>query len=174
MVKQGTFREDLYYRLNVVRISLPPLRERTEDIPLLATHFTEKYSRPDQPVKQIAPEAMQALMTYSWPGNIRELENAIERACVTSPEQIINIGDLPPELLAQPAPKVPFHVTIDRPLPDVLREATTYIEKQYLTKALKKVHGSVLRAAKISGLSRRSVTAKISEYGIDRSAFRES
>src|SRR6202011_5787214 len=84
MVRTHKFREDLYYRLNVVKIDLPPLRERTEDIPLLATHFCAKYSRPDEPPKQIAPQAMEVLLNYQWPGNIRELENAIERACVTS------------------------------------------------------------------------------------------
>src|SRR5207248_3182429 len=79
LVKHGTFREDLYYRLNVVKIDLPPLRDRAEDIPLLVQHFTEKYSRKDRPTNQIAPEAMEVLLRYRWPGNIRELENAIER-----------------------------------------------------------------------------------------------
>src|SRR5437660_9572522 len=81
LVKKGTFREDLFYRLNVVKIDLPPLRERPEDIPLLATHFTAKYSSPAPP-KQINPQAMEVLLHYGSPGNIRELENAIERACV--------------------------------------------------------------------------------------------
>src|SRR5438876_765655 len=80
LVRQGRFREDLYYRLNVVKIDLPPLRERTEDIPLLATHFTQKYGRPGEPNKQISPAAMQVLVNYRWPGTIRELENVIERA----------------------------------------------------------------------------------------------
>src|SRR5438874_2059076 len=84
LVKQGTFREDLYYRLNVVKIDLPPLRERPEDIPLLATHFSERYCRQGQQPKHVAPQAMEMLLKYRWPGNIRELENAIERASVTS------------------------------------------------------------------------------------------
>src|SRR5438552_1147455 len=91
LVKQGKFREDLYYRLNVIKIDLPPLRERREDIPLLAAYFAEKYARPGEAAKPIPPETMDALLNYSWPGNIRELENAIERACVTSP----NGGILP-------------------------------------------------------------------------------
>src|SRR5262249_5677584 len=86
LVREGKFREDLYYRLNVVKIDLPPLRERPEDIPLLATHFAEKFARPDRPPKQIAPKTMDVLLRYSWPGNIRELENAMERACVTALE----------------------------------------------------------------------------------------
>jgi DNA-binding NtrC family response regulator len=95
LVRDGKFREDLYYRLNVVKIDLPPLRERREDIPLLTTHFIAKYSRPGETGKQISPDAMQVLMGYSWPGNIRELENAIERACVTSRDQAIQIDNLP-------------------------------------------------------------------------------
>ena len=84
LAKEGKFREDLYYRLNVVKIELPPLHERPEDIALLAEHFVQKFSRPGSPPKQIAPEAMEALLQHRWPGNIRELENAMERACVTS------------------------------------------------------------------------------------------
>jgi DNA-binding NtrC family response regulator len=173
LVKKGTFREDLYYRLNVVRIDLPPLRERPEDIPLLATHFTEKYGRPGEAVKQVSPAAMQLLLNYSWPGNIRELENVIERACVTSRDQIIDVSDLPTELAAPVPQKLPFHVNLDRPLPELLHEATANIERMYLQKALRKARGNVLRASKICGLSRRSVTAKIAEYGIDRAEFRK-
>jgi DNA-binding NtrC family response regulator len=173
LVKQGKFREDLYYRLNVVRIDLPPLRERTEDIPLLATHFAEKYARPGELAKQVAPAAMQLLLSYSWPGNIRELENVIERACVTTRHNVIDVENLPSEL-ANPAPaQLPCHVSLERPLPDLVREATINIERQYLRKALKKAHGNVVRAAKICGLSRRSVTAKIADYKIDRVAFKE-
>src|SRR5205807_1205083 len=98
LVKQGKFREDLYYRLNVVKIDLPPLRERPEDIPLLATHFTEKYSGTGG-TKQLSPQAMEKLINYRWPGNIRELENAIERACVTSHDNVIHLESLPPEIV---------------------------------------------------------------------------
>src|SRR6202007_2693922 len=104
-VKDGIFREDLYYRLNVVKIDLPPLRERPEDIPLLATHFAEKYARPGAPNKQIAPQTMDVLLNYSWPGNFRELENMIERACVTSQEDLIQPKNLPQEILSPTAPK---------------------------------------------------------------------
>jgi DNA-binding NtrC family response regulator len=173
LVKQGTFREDLYYRLHVVKIDLPPLRDRPEDITLLATHFTEKYARPGEAPKQIAPEAMDALLNYRWPGNIRELENAIERACVTSRDHVIRLENLPPEVVAPPAPKLPFHVDIDRPLPELLADAIASIEQQYLRKALKKTRGNVGQCAKISGLSRRSITAKIAEYKLDKSKFKE-
>jgi DNA-binding NtrC family response regulator len=173
LVKQEKFREDLYYRLNVVRIDLPPLRDRAEDIPLLATHFTEKYARPDEGSKQVSPAAMHLLLNYDWPGNIRELENVIERACVTSRDNLIDVSNLPPELSSPSPQKMPFHVTLDRSLPELLHEATATIEKQYLQKALRKARGNVLRASQICKLSRRSVTAKIAEYGIDRTEFKK-
>jgi DNA-binding NtrC family response regulator len=173
LVKQGTFREDLYYRLNVVKIDLPPLRERPEDIPLLATHFAVKYARPGETPKPISPQAMEVLLHYRWPGNIRELENAIERASVTSHEAQIMPEDLPPDLTAPSAPRVPLAVDLDRPLPDLLRDICADIEQQYLKKALKKSHGNIGRCAKICGLSRRSISAKIGEYQINKTAFKE-
>jgi DNA-binding NtrC family response regulator len=173
LVKQGNFREDLYYRLNVVKIDLPPLRERPEDIPLLATHFTEKYARAGEAPKQIDPRAMEILLGYHWPGNVRELENAIERACVTSRDNFVQPENLPPDLLNPVAPKLPFHVDLQTPLPQVVHEVVRSIEQQYIRKALKKAHGHVGRCARICGLSRRSITAKIAEYKLDKAAFKE-
>jgi two-component system NtrC family response regulator len=173
LVKQGNFREDLYYRLNVVKIDLPPVRERSEDIPLLATHFCEKYAREGEMPKHISPEAMQLLLNYRWPGNVRELENAIERASVTSKDNTIRPENLPPDLSAPVTPRLPFHIDLERPLPDLLRESVANIEQQYIRRALKKTRGNVGRCARICGLSRRSVTAKIAEYKIDRALFRE-
>src|SRR5438876_8067740 len=173
LVQEGQFREDLYYRLNVVKIELPPLRERPEDIPFLAMHFCEKYARPRTSPRQIDPQAMEVLLRYRWPGNIRELENAIERACVTSRDDFIQPENLPPELTNPTTPKLPFHIDLDRPLPVLLREAAATIEQQYIRKALKKTRGNVGRCARICGLSRRSITAKITEYGIDKTAFKE-
>src|SRR5207245_11434154 len=89
LVKAGKFREDLYYRLNVVKIDLPPLRERSEDIPLLAMHFAQKYARPGQASKQIAPEAVEVLLQYRWSGNIRDVENVIDLASVASIDEFI-------------------------------------------------------------------------------------
>src|SRR5947208_13868337 len=174
LVKDGTFREDLYYRLNVVKIDLPPLRERPEDIPLLATHFAEKFARPDRPPKQISPEAMEVLLGYSWPGNIRELENAIERASVTCRGDAIRPTDLPPDVLTPSAPKQPFVIDLETPLPQLLRDLCADIEQQYIRKALKKSHGNIGRCAKICGLSRRSISAKITEYKINKRAFKEA
>lgn len=173
MVKHGTFREDLYYRLNVIKIELPPLRERIEDIPLLAQHFIEKFTPVGMVPKQLAPQATEVLLNYRWPGNIRELENAIERALVTAQDSLIRPENLPPHLLAPALEKYPFKVTLDQPLPDIVNEALTAIERQYIRKALQKSHGNVGRCAKICGLSRRSITSKIAEYGIDKATFKE-
>jgi len=172
LVKAGRFREDLYYRLNVVRIELPPLRERPEDIPLLATHFAAKYARHDEPPRPISAAAMEKLLQYSWQGNIRELENVIERACVVARGPAIEPDHLPSELLAsRPSPLPKERIDLSRSLPDLIKEMTVELEKQYLRRALKKTRGNVLRCAKICGLSRRSVTAKLTEYGIERAEF---
>jgi DNA-binding NtrC family response regulator len=172
LVKAGGFREDLYYRLNVVRIDLPPLRERPEDIPLLATHFATVYAPPGQPPRAITPDAMERLLAHDWPGNIRELENALERACVTSRGPAIELDDLPPELLgARPRRWVP-RVDISRPLTELVREATTVLERAYLRRVLKKTHGHIGHCARITGLSRRSISAKLTAYRIDKNEFK--
>ncbi len=174
MVKKGTFREDLYYRVNVVRIELPPLRERPEDITLLAEHFCRKFVREGEDVKTIAPAAMEVLLKHSWPGNVRELENVIERACVTCQGPTIGPEHLSSDLLSAPPAGSPMKIDLRRPLPELLNEITTEFEKRYIRKALAKTHGNVSRCAKICGLSRRSITAKIAEYGIDRTELQES
>jgi DNA-binding NtrC family response regulator len=173
LVKQGTFREDLYYRLNVVKIDLPPLRDRPEDIPLLAAHFARKYAPPGQPPPEIAPQAMDMLLHYRWPGNIRELENAIERASVTAQDGVIRPENLPPEVTAPGKPRQPFGIDLHRQLPDLIRDVTADIEQQYIRKALKKTHGNIGRCAKLCGLSRRSISAKIAEYRINKAVFKE-
>ncbi len=173
LVKDGKFREDLYYRLNVVKIDLPALRDRPEDIPLLASYFVQKYSKPGDQAKQISPQAMEVLLHHRWPGNIRELENAIERACVTTMDGQLMPENLPPEVLTPTSPSSPYHVDLDRPLTDLIREVCADIEQQYIRKALEKSHGNVGRCAKICGLSRRSISAKIAEYGINKACFKE-
>jgi DNA-binding NtrC family response regulator len=117
---------------------------------------------------------MDVLLNYSWPGNIRELENAIERACVTSQEEVIHPENLPQDLLTPNTPKVPFRIDLDKPLPTLLAEMTSEVERQYIRKALKRSHGNIGRCARICGLSRRSVSAKISEYKIDKTLFKEA
>ena len=174
LVRQGRFREDLFYRLNVVKIELPTLRERPEDVPLLAQHFAEKYARPGEAPRAISPQAMEVLLQCRWSGNIRQLENAIERACVTSRDGVIRPEDLPPELSAPQTAKLPFHIDLERPLPELLRDVTVEVEQQYIRKALKKSHGNIGRCAKICHLSRRSISAKIAEYKINKTVFKEA
>jgi DNA-binding NtrC family response regulator len=172
MVKQGKFREDLYYRLNVVKIELPPLRERTEDVPLLAAHFAAKFARNGADPKAISPATMEKLLQHPWPGNIRELENAIERACITVRGNTIEPTDLPLDVLTPRATSPSYKVDLSRHLPDLLREVTTELEKQYLRRALRKSRGNVGRCAKICGLSRRSISAKLAEYQIEKDDFK--
>jgi len=155
-VADGQFREDLYYRLNVVSIELPPLRERKEDIPLLARHFLKKFAVENQ--KEIAgfsPEANDFLLKYEWPGNVRELENAIERAVILAKNSYIEVADLPQEslTLAHPAPPVKS-----------LRE----VEKNHILNILSKTHGNnYSEAARILGISRVTLYNKLKAYGLD-------
>ncbi len=174
-VKESKFREDLFYRLNVIKIDVPPLRDRPEDIALLITHFLNKYARPNEPPKKVSPEAMDRLMTYRWPGNIRQLENAIERAAVTTVGDTINADNLPAQVIGSSASERPkFEIDLEHPLPFYLQQATEQIERQYILKALEKSRGNVGRCAELCGLSRRSVSGKISEYGIDKYPFKSA
>jgi two-component system response regulator AtoC len=175
MVKEGKFREDLYYRLNVIKIDVPPLRERPEDIPLLVTHFINKYARTNEQPKKVAPETMERLLAYRWPGNIRELENAIERAAVTTVGDVILPEFLPSRVGGATTEEKPrFEIDLKHPLPYYLQKATEQIEREYITKALEKSRGNVGRCAELCGLSRRSVSGKISQYEIDKYPFKST
>ncbi|WZP00467.1 sigma-54 dependent transcriptional regulator [Isosphaeraceae bacterium EP7] len=174
-VKEGKFREDLYYRLNVIKIDLPPLRDRPEDIPLLVTHFLNKYARPNEPAKRVSPEAMDRMLVYRWPGNIRELENAVERAAVTTVGDTINVDNLPQRVTGHSVEDKPkFEIDLSQPLPYYLNQATEQIERQYILKALEKSRGNVGRCAELCGLSRRSISGKISQYEIDKYPFKST
>lgn len=172
MVKNDEFREDLFYRLNVIRIELPPLRERMEDIPLLVAHFTRKYCRRSESPKEVDPDAMEALLNYSFPGNIRELENAIEFACVTTRGPTITRNNLPASVTAPVSDSPSVQVDLSKPLTQLLAELTETTERAYLQQALAKAHGNVGKCASICGLSRRSISAKLSLYGIDKVRFK--
>src|SRR5262245_58874471 len=111
---------------------------------------------------------MDVLIRHRWPGNVRELENAVERACVTSRDHVITPDNLPPELVTPAAPDLPFHIDLDRQLPELLRDVVAKVEQQYISKALKKSRGHVGRCARICGLSRRSISAKLAEYNLDK------
>lgn len=172
LAKEGKFREDLFYRLNVIKIDIPPLRERSEDIPLLVSHFMQKYVRADGGPRQIAPEAMDVLLRYHWPGNVRELENAIQRACVTTREDAIRLDNLQPDLLKTDTPTNHGVIDLSRPLSEQLPEVVASFEERFIRKALKKCRGHVGRCARMCGISRRSMTAKIAHYQIDKAVFK--
>jgi transcriptional regulator with GAF, ATPase, and Fis domain len=169
LVNEGKFREDLFYRLNVVRINLPPLCDRPEDIPLLAAHFIAKHARPAETAKRITARALNVLLNYSWPGNIRELENAIERASVTSRDLFIDVKDLPTEITMPAAPLIPNSIDLKKPLGELVRQVVAQMETQYIRKALIKTHGHIGKCARICGLSRRCITSKIAKYNLNLS-----
>jgi len=153
-VADGEFREDLYYRLNVVTIQLPPLREREEDIPLLAQHFLRKFAVENQKeITGFSPEATDFLLKYEWPGNVRELENAIERAVILAKSSSIEVADLPREnrLLAHSAP---------------LGESLRQVEKNHILNILSETGGNHSEAARTLGISRATLYNKIREYGL--------
>jgi DNA-binding NtrC family response regulator len=174
LVKRGWFREDLYQGLAAVKIRLPPLRNRPEDIPHLAAYFVANYARTGEPRKAIAPAAMDRLLRHTWPLNVRELETVLERACITARGPTIEADDL--VFAAPPAPTMSTGrlVDLNRPLPELLREITTEVEKKYLLRALKKVRGNIGRCARLCGLSRRSISAKLAEYHIDKNVFKKA
>jgi two-component system, NtrC family, response regulator AtoC len=167
-VNAGRFREDLFYRLHVVPIDLPPLRDRSEDIPVLARRFLERFARKLQrPVTGIDPAAMDALRAHGWPGNIRELENAIERATLMCDGTTLLPRDLPPEL-GEHAAAGSATASGATPLRERIRAATQRIERDAILEALRLTDGNVTRAAKELGLSRRGLQLKMKELEIDR------
>lgn len=162
-VESGRFREDLYFRLNVFGIQLPPLRERVEDIPLLADHFLAKYGLSVQGHStHIEAEALRCLMAYHWPGNIRELENVIERSCILCDGGIVGAHCLPDGVRL---PQVQTSCDKDENLS--IKKAEDVIERELIRKALARTDGNRTQAAKILEISHRSLLYKLKEYGIE-------
>jgi DNA-binding NtrC family response regulator len=157
LVETGLFREDLYYRINVVTISLPPLRERRTDIPLLAEHFLQKFARRSRrEMTEIDAEAMDALVRYRWPGNVRELANVIERAVVVGRPPAIRREDLPFGLEALEGPP-PGNTLAD-------------VERAHVERVLTMTDWNVMRSAQMLGIDRATLYNKIKRYGIGRTA----
>jgi len=175
MVRQGDFRGDLFYRLNVFPIKLPPLRERIEDIPLLAEHFLEKYSslgasRP----KAIAPHVVNDMMGYTWRGNIRELENLMKRAIIKSTGDVITTIELPgsdasgevvKEDGAGPGPETPYK--------EYLSAINRHAEERYLRRMLKTYKGNINQIARLMDVDRKTIYRKMADYAIDPGMFRD-
>src|SRR5262245_14649817 len=164
-ISAGTFREDLYYRLNVFTIFVPPLRERKSDLPLLADHFLEKFSREHgKTVKRISTPAIDMLMSYHWPGNVRELANALERAVVVCDGHVVHAHHLPPSLQTGEASNTVTRLT--------LKEALSAYEKDLMLDALKSARGVRSKAARLLSTTERIFNYKVRRYGIDWRRFR--
>ena len=178
-VKAGRFREDLFYRLNVLAIVLPPLRERPEDVPLLAAHFLEKHARASRrTLRGFAPGAMRRLVAHGWPGNVRELENTVERAVAVAGGDEIQVEDLPPEVaLAAAAPSAPgagasIAGLAALPYKDAVAEARDRVSRDYLAAIMKEFGGNVTRAAERAGMERESLHRLLRRYGLRSDDFK--
>ncbi len=169
LMQAGTFREDLFYRLNVISVEIPPLRERQEDIPLLASHFLAYFAaRATRPPMGITSEAMQVLTRYAWPGNVRELENVMERAIALAASNEVRIESLPASLL-QPASSTAAPRWEVPPGGLNLEEVVADLEQTLMQDALQKANGVQTRAAQLLGINFRSFRYRAKKYGLDRS-----
>ena len=166
-VKAGRFREDLYYRLNVFPLHIPPLRERKSDLILLADHFTEKYAEKNSKlIKRISTPALDLLTSYSWPGNVRELENCIERAVILSTDMVIHSYNLPPSLQSAASTNTEPTTTLEA--------ALSRLEKELIVEALKITDGNMAAAARRLGISERQIGLRVHHYGINWRLYRST
>jgi DNA-binding NtrC family response regulator len=154
-IRTGSFRQDLYFRLNVVQIKLPPLRERRSDIPLLVASFLEKFSDPQRPMRVLSEDAMRRLISYDWPGNVRELENAIERAVALGSGPILHVGDLPSNLQSSSEQTLP-EADVLLPLEE--------LERRAIMRALRETSGDKLAAARLLGIGKTTLYRKLKQY----------
>jgi two-component system response regulator HydG len=169
MVEKGTFRKDLFYRLNVVNLRLPPLRERREDIPLLAAHFLNRISREQNRKLTLSDEVLRTMMRYDWPGNVRELENSMERACALSSGPVLCLGDLPTQLQQQGLEAKRAALCKNEPSEgNGASEVKTLadLERNAILDAIRTLHGDKLQAAKMLGIGKTTLYRKLKEYGI--------
>lgn len=184
-IEAGEFREDLFYRLNVVPVHLPPLRDRPEDVDELVSHFITIYSeRLKKAVQKASPAVLEILKVYPWPGNIRELENAIERTLLFAEGAVLQPGDLPPDFVAKMSKEeensqqistqvqaaVQEGLEKDASMKDIVRQATVEIEKDLIARALEETTGNVTQAAKRLKISRKSLQLKMKEMGLREKA----
>lgn len=167
LIEKGDFREDLFYRINVFPVYVPPLRERINDIPGLADHFIAKFNKNNpKKIKRISSSAIDMLMVYHWPGNIRELENCIERACILSSEGVIRAHNLPPTLQTAASSKTKSTGTLEAILERV--------EKQMILETLQSTKGNILKASELLGITERIMGLRIKRYEIDPKRFKNS
>jgi two-component system response regulator HydG len=168
MVEHGTFRKDLFYRLNVVNLRLPALRERREDIPLLAAHFLDRISREHGTKFSLSDEALRTMMRHDWPGNVRELENAVERACALSSGPVLHLGDLPTQLQQEGLAAHRSPARVDQVGSNDGQNVTPLaeLERVAILETVRALHGDKLKAAKLLGIGKTTLYRKLKEYGI--------
>jgi two-component system response regulator PilR (NtrC family) len=166
-VKKGSFRQDLYYRLNVIRLQLPPLRERASDIRVLAEQFLRRFSEEQgKELRALSAEALRALEAYAFPGNVRELENVVERAVALAGATTVGLGDLPPEVAgAKGLPLAGMATLGDGSI--VLDDVLAEVERRLLVEALAKTGGVRSQAAKLLGVTFRSIRYRLEKHGIE-------
>ncbi|MEO5368346.1 MAG: sigma 54-interacting transcriptional regulator [Magnetococcus sp. WYHC-3] len=166
LIDQGQFREDLYYRLNVIPIQLPPLRERLEDIPALVAHFT-RLQKGILPQRTFATETLKRLKTYHWPGNVRELKNLVERLLIMTPGEMVTRGDLPTFITPQiPEGSSGGGVWEELMASANLREAREHFERAYLRHHLDRNEGNISRTADVVGMERSALHRKLKSLGL--------
>ena len=164
-IQKGAFREDLFYRLNVVPIQLPPLRERKEDIPLLVNYFLDEFNKKlKRSVQRISPDIMEAFSLFYWPGNIRQLENVIERMVLLTPTDELTPDQLPQEIKSQIYTSMPEYRA--KGLKEAVKETTHKMEKELILEALQETSGNVTQAARQLGISRKSLQLKMKEFDL--------
>jgi DNA-binding NtrC family response regulator len=172
-VKAGRFREDLFYRLHVFPVTLPPLRERVEDVPLLAAHFLEKHARAlRRTISRIDADALRRLAGHSWPGNVRELENAIERAVAVATGDALTVADLPAELAAAAPGSADAGALARLPYKEAVAGARDRVSREYLVALLAEFGGNVTRAAERAGMERESLHRLLRKYGLRSDDFK--
>jgi two-component system response regulator AtoC len=165
MIQKGTFREDLYYRINVIAVHLPVLRERRDDIPALIDHFVKKLNTRNGVSRQFSPEAMSLLAEYSYPGNVRELRNIVERVFMLSEREIMGVEDLPPEV--RRVIKRPDAGCVSGWNSLSLQQIIKRTEKKMISRMLRLMNGNKVKAARMLNISRSTLYAKMEEYGIE-------
>jgi transcriptional regulator with GAF, ATPase, and Fis domain len=172
-IRERLFREDLFYRLNVVPIKLPPLRERLDDVPLLASHFVKKYcDRNKKELMSFSPQALSSLVRYSFPGNVRELENIIERAVIMEKGGTIRRIDLgPPGTGAGPGLAHPALGDL-QPFPKMKAECVERFEREYLSRVLRMYHGNISKSAQHAGINIKNFHEKMARYGLKKEEFK--
>jgi len=161
-VDQGTFRKDLYFRLNVLSLRIPSLRQRKQDIPLLVGHFLERLSHSTGIQRNISDDALKLMLSYDWPGNIRELENCIERACALTSGPTIHVADLPTTIQSW---REQIEPASERLLPRRGIMPIAELEKQAILCAIEMLHGDKLEAARLLGIGKTTLYRKLKEYG---------